>query len=112
MYPPSDAAHFCRSDRHPQDALSDSVYSFTVGSPVSNCMPGSSSDATNAIGGSITLEDSWSVGTSIGWNLGGLQVDAFGGWSRSEAKSFSQTVTITIKPGEMVRLRSFSSHPD
>jgi len=49
------------------------------------------------------LQDSWGVSTSIGWNFGGLQVSVGGGWSRTEGQTFSQEITITIQPGEMVR---------
>jgi len=47
------------------------------------------------------LQDSWGASAAIGWNLGGLQVSAGGGWSRTEAQTFSQEITISIQPGEM-----------
>ena len=86
-----------------QELLTNVTYSFAVGTPVTNCDSDNNSTVQSASEGSITLQDTWSAGASIGWDIFGLQVGAQGGWSRTEAKTYSQTITINVNPGQKVR---------
>lgn len=76
-----------------------------VGKPVTNCesVGTNNSTVTSATGGDFTVEDSWSVDFDLGFDLGPLSIGATANWERSKAQSFSQTITITVSPGEQVR---------
>lgn len=66
------------------------------------------STVTSTVGGSITVGDSWSVGGSVGFNLGALRLAAGGNWSQSQSLEASQSIEIPIHAGQMVRLCTVS----
>jgi len=74
-----------------------------VGTPISNCGNANDPPIGTTVGGEYTVQDSWSVDAGIGFNLGKLSVDAGGNWTHSTSKTFSQSITLTIKAGYQVR---------
>lgn len=87
-----------------QGSLSDLTYGITVGSPITNCQPGANSDITNTVGGSVTFEETWTVGTSIEAGIadsGILNINANGQWSHSKSISYNQQIAIVVHPGYM-----------
>jgi hypothetical protein len=79
------------------------VYGLIVGSPVTNCQTAANADVTDTLGGTIVIEESWSVGTSVGLNFGTLNVGASAGWSQTKQIQYDQHISIVIHPGQMVR---------
>jgi len=75
------------------------VYSIAVGTPVTNCQAGANSDISDTIGGSITLSETWSVGVSIGLDLGPLNLSVNGGWSHGRSITYDQKIGIVVHPG-------------
>jgi len=74
-----------------------------VGIPVSNCGNADDPPISTTVGGEYTVADSWSVDAGIGFNFGELSVDASGNWTHTTSKTFSQSITLTIKPGYQVK---------
>ena len=58
---------------------------------------------TSTIGGTTTLGETWSVGASLGFALGKLQIGGSVDWSRSISLEWMQQLEIDIPPGQMVR---------
>jgi hypothetical protein len=73
-----------------------------VGTPITNCQPGANADVTDAIGGSITITETWSLGATVGFNMGVLQFSANPSLSRATAIQYSQTISIVVHPNQMV----------
>jgi len=82
-----------------QGSLSNLIYSIAVGSPVTNCQPGANSDITNTVGGSMTFEETWTVDTSVGLDLGKLQIGLNSQWTHSKSISMDQNIEIVVQPG-------------
>lgn len=78
------------------------TYGLIVGTPVSNCDLGSDSNVTDTTGGSITIDETWSTGASMGLDLGALKIQADGSWSHSTSREFDQSVSIIVEPGKWV----------
>jgi hypothetical protein len=75
-----------------------------VGNVVTNC-DGANTSVQSQTTGSISLTDTWSIGGNIGIafeNL--LHLGVVGEWSSSKTTTFSQSITITVDPGQQVRL--------
>jgi len=78
------------------------IFGLIVGVPVRNCQPDSDSSITSTSEGTITIGDTWSVNTQIGLSLPNLVVSAGFGWSRTDTVMWSQSIMITVEPGQMV----------
>lgn len=79
------------------------AYSLIVGTPVSNCQPGSTKSTTSTSEGSFSLGDTWSTGISIGLGFGDLQIaGASVGWSQTKTSTVTQSIEIEVDPGYMV----------
>ena len=86
-----------------------------MGTPVNNC-EGSDSNVTDTTGGSITIDETWSTGATIGLDLGALKIEADGSWEHSTSREFDQSVGIEVEPGKWVCNRSsmfkiLAAHP-
>jgi len=81
--------------------LPDEVYSLIVGTPIGNCQQGSTSSITSTIQGSITIGDTWSEEADIGLQFSSLQLIDKSTWSQTKSVQWSQSITITIQPGQM-----------
>ena len=90
------------AERLLQGSLSNLIYSIAVGSPVTNCQPGANSDITNTVGGSMTFEETWTVDTSVGLDLGKLQIGLNSQWTHSKSISMDQNIEIVVQPGYKV----------
>ena len=80
-----------------------------MGNVVTNCDGGTTSVQSQTTG-SITLTDAWSKTDDIGIAFTKvLDLDVVGEWSGSKETTFSQSITITVDPGQQVRsIRSFN----
>ena len=79
------------------------TYPIIVGTPVSNCVNADDPPISTTVGGQYTVGDSWSVDGGIGFDFGALSLDASGNWTHSTSKTFSQSITLTIKAGYQVK---------
>jgi hypothetical protein len=92
-----------------QNGPTDTMFNLIVGDKVTNC-DGATTSVQSQITGSISLIDSWSVGIDIGIGFKkDLDLGVVGNWSQSTETTYSQSITITVDPGQQVRLtRSFN----
>ena len=72
-----------------------------MGVPVTNC-DGRDTNVTDTSSGSITVGRTWSVDTTVGLAFGPLKMEAKGGWSQTKSTEWSQSIAITVEPGQMV----------
>jgi hypothetical protein len=79
---------------------SDAIHSLMVGTPVTNCQ-GSTSPVKSTSGGSITIQEAWSEGLSLGFGYGPLEVGGSLGHNRSQSVTWEQKIEIEVKPGQM-----------
>jgi hypothetical protein len=86
-----------------KQVLVSPTYNLTVGTPVANCDPSSNSSLQETIGGSVSIADAWSVNVSLGIAAGGLNIGGAFGWSTTKTIQWSQSVTASIPPGQIVR---------
>ncbi|GLB43278.1 hypothetical protein LshimejAT787_1301790 [Lyophyllum shimeji] len=84
--------------------LADTTYDVLVGSAVTNCNGGSTS-IKSTIGGSLTVGSSWSIGSTIGAELGVLKLESQYTYGQQQSVQLSQTLEIEIEPGKQVRRR-------
>jgi len=80
--------------------LSSAVFSLIVGTPVTNC-DGSTTPIKDTSTGTISIEETWSIDTTVGLALGGLHLGVSYGWSQAQTISFEQSIGITVLPGQM-----------
>ena len=87
-----------------QGGLSDMTFDLIVGNVVTNCNGGNES-LQSQTSGSISLTDTWSIEADIGIEFEKLlELGVIGDWSESQQTTFSQAITITVDPGQQVRL--------
>jgi len=80
---------------------SDVTFSLAVGRPVMNCGNATSS-IKSAVEELITIGEAWSVDGGLGFGLRGLNLlELQGSHTNSRTISWSQSVEIEVKPGEM-----------
>jgi hypothetical protein len=86
------------------------TFDLIVGNVVTNC-DGANTSVQSQTTGSITLTDTWSESAGIGIAFEELlDLGVVGDWSKSKSTMFSQSITITVDPGQQVRLtRSFNA---
>ena len=77
------------------------VYNLTIGSPAANCQGGNTT-ITSMVGGTLTIQDMWSVGGTANLNLGIFQVGVNASGSQTNSISWSQTISIDVQPGQKV----------
>ena len=82
--------------------MSDGTFSLAVGTPVTNCAGDGVSSIKSTIGGQITIGETWSFDASVGFSFMGLNIQGSPSFSRSKSISWSQSVEIEVKPGQMV----------
>jgi hypothetical protein len=83
-----------------------------VRNPIQNCEANSLGPIQNTIQGAITLVDTWSVTDTIGLDVGDLRLGTSYNWNKTEQTKWSQSVQISVNPGQMVRfLLSIISYP-
>lgn len=96
-----------------QSAGPDAVVEHIVGDPVDNCTPDPSNpqNITSSVGGSTTVSQSWKYGISEGFSADGGEELPIGvsfensdTWTSTDAKTFTQTLMLTIEPNMKVRL--------
>lgn len=85
-----------------QTDLPTAVYDLMVGTPAKNCEPGADQPLVSTITGSITITNSWSVGTNVGLDFGALHIGGSFSWTHSQDISYSQSIQVTVVPGQMV----------
>jgi hypothetical protein len=73
-----------------------------VGTPVTNCAGDGVSSIKSTTGGEITIGETWSFDSTIGFSFMGLSIEGGPSFSRSKSISWSQNVEIEVKPGQMV----------
>jgi len=83
------------------ETMSDEVFDLIVGTPIENCQDGSTSPITSTSEGSITIGDTWSEQTDIGFQIPDLSVAEDVGWSHTKSEQWSQSITIIVQPGQM-----------
>lgn len=77
----------------------DTTYDVVVGSPVSNCNGGNTSVKT-VIGGSITIGSSWSIGATVGVDVGVVKLETQSTYGQQKSIQLSQTLEIEVEPGK------------
>jgi hypothetical protein len=92
----------------PKQSLVSPSYDLLVGTPVANRDPSSNSSLQETIAGSVSIADAWSLNLSLGIGVGDLDIDGMYGWSVTEMIRWSQSVTASIPPGQMVHPCSVS----
>jgi len=73
-----------------------------VGKPITNCesLGNESSPVTSTAGGDFTVGESWRTTLTLGFNLGDLKIEASETWKHSTTQTFSQSIAITVDPGQ------------
>ncbi|KAJ7182503.1 hypothetical protein C8R43DRAFT_6341 [Mycena crocata] len=89
-----------------QSPQPDTTIPHIVGDPIGNCQ-GGTTNTTSTVGGSTTIQQTWKYGVSAGFSADGgeelpigASFESSDSWSKSDAKTFTQTQTITIPPGK------------
>jgi hypothetical protein len=84
-----------------QEELTGMVFNIIVGTPVANC-EGGTSPIDETIGGTVSVQDTWSITGDIGFELGRLKIGAGIGWSESSGITTSESLTIHVEAGQQV----------
>jgi hypothetical protein len=79
------------------------TYILVVGKPVANCQQGNTQKVTTKFVSEMDIQETWSVDSTVGIDVGGLKVDTTVGWSHATTVKASQEVQLDVVPGQMVR---------
>ncbi|KAJ8093553.1 hypothetical protein PM082_020411 [Marasmius tenuissimus] len=83
----------------------DSIITEIVGTPVDNCM-GGTTDLKTTIGGDKSVSQTWKYGVTTGFSAKGgeelpigVSFESSDKWSNTETRTFRQNIQVTIRPG-------------
>jgi len=79
--------------------LPDATFNLTIGSPAENCQGGNTT-ITSKVGGTLTIEDMWSVGGTATVNLDIIQIGINPSGSQTHSIMWTQSITIDVLPGQ------------
>jgi hypothetical protein len=58
----------------------------------------------------MTIEETWSVGGTIGVDFGGLKIETTASWSHAQSITYAQTITLIVQPGYKVCAIAFGAN--